>query len=167
MISKNNDRERGSVSQSVLQVFLLALVLATGFVWISFKLMAVQRANVEAWMQSLLKDSIQTAVSIPIPQGLDLDNSSLESTVLQLYAQKLQVPPGNLAVQAFTVYSDEDTGSPAPPGVKGTIPGRSVYVSLQVTWTMPEIMGASHTGTYPVCDLVALPTYFAPGQQWN
>jgi len=167
MIPPNNDHERGMVALPVLQVFLLVMVLATSFIWVSLKLMAVQRANVEVWMQSLLKDSIQTAVNIPLPQSLEMDNSSLETTVIQLYAQKLQVPTGNFTVETFTVYTDADAGSPAPPGVNGTIPGRSVYVNLQVTWTMPPVMGISYTGTYPVCDLVALPTYFAPGQQWN
>lgn len=167
MIPANNDPERGTVALPVLQVFLLVVVLATGVIWVSLKLMAVQRANVEAWMQSLLKDSIQTAVSVSIPQGLAMDNSSLETTVIQLYAQKLQVPPGNLAVDTFNVYTDDDAGSPAPPGISGTIPGRSVYVNMKVTWTMPPVMGIRYTGTYPVCDLVALPTYFAPGQQWN
>ncbi|AFM40460.1 hypothetical protein Desaci_1443 [Desulfosporosinus acidiphilus SJ4] len=162
-----NDHELGSVSQPVLVVALLAVILVTGFIWIALKLMAVQRANVETWMQSLLKDSIQTAVAVSIPQGVTMDNSALETTVIQLYAQKLKVTTGSLAVQTFTVYGDNDAGLPAPPGVTGTIPGRSVYVSLQVTWTMPPVMGISYTGTYPVCDLVALPTYFAPSQQWN
>lgn len=162
-----NDHERGSVSQPVLVVALLAVILVTGFIWISLKLMVVERANVETWMQSLLKDSIQAAVAVPIPQGVTMDDSTLQATVLQLYAQKLQVSTRNFTVQTFTVYGDDDAGLPAPPGIKGTIPGKSVYVSLEVTWTMPTFMGIRYTGTYPVCDLVALPTYFAPSQQWN
>jgi hypothetical protein len=167
MLRPKSERERGNVDFPVLTMFLLVLILIFGFAWISLKLMAVQRANLEGWMQSLLKDSIQTAVNVPLPQGIQIDQTELESSVLQLFAQKLKVSTGNITVQTFTVYSNADANSPAPPGISGAIPGRSVYVSLQVTWTMPPLMGISYTGTYPVCALVALPSYFAPGQQWN
>jgi hypothetical protein len=161
------NKECGLVSLPVLTVFLLVIILAVGFDWIALRLMAIQRANVEARAQSLLKDSIQTAVNIPLPQGIETNNSDLESNVLQLYAQKLQVPAENLAVQNFTVYTDADANSLAPSGISGTIPGRSVYVSLQVTCSMPPILGISYTGTYPVCDLISIPTYFAPSKEFN
>ncbi|SPF43526.1 conserved exported hypothetical protein [Candidatus Desulfosporosinus infrequens] len=166
MLRLKND-ERGLIALPVLMIFLLVMILAIGFVGVALKLMAAQRADFEVRAQSLLKDSIQTAINIPLPQGIETNNADLESNVLQLYAQKLPVPVGNLAVQNFTVYTDADADSPAPPGISGTISGSSVYVSLQVTWTMPPVLGISYTGTYPVCDLVSIPTYFAAGQQFN
>lgn len=162
-----NDNERGSVPINLLMFSLLVFVLAITLATISMKILATQRSSVQAHMESLLKDSMTAAINSPLPQAIDMDPNTLKGTVIQLYAEKLKIPSGNVVVNKFTVFTDEDAGNQAPVGIKGAIPGRSVYVDLLVTWTTPSVMGSQHTGTYPVRSLVALPTFFAPGQTWN
>ncbi|MCB8818610.1 hypothetical protein [Desulfosporosinus shakirovi] len=118
-------------------------------------------------MESLLKDSITAAINFPLPQAIDMEQDALQAKVIQLYTEKLQIATGSVVVNKFMLFTDDDAGDQAPDGIKGVIPGRSVYVDLRVTWTTPSVMGAQYTGIYPVRSLVALPTFFAPGQTWN
>jgi len=161
------DNERGGISINLLQFSLLIFVLALTLSAISLKILATQRSSIQAHMESLLKDSIKAAINAPLPQGIDTDQASLQGTVVQLYAEKLKISSGSVVVNKFTAFTDDDAGTQAPVGVKGVIPGRSVYVDLLVTWTTPSIIGGRYTGTYPVRSLVSLPTFFAPGQTWN
>lgn len=167
IIKKIRDSDRGGISLIILQwallIFALTFTLATAYL----KIVATQRSSIQGNMDSLLKDSIKAAINAPLPQGVDMEPSVLQNAVLQLYAQKLQIPSGNIAVQDFEVYTDADAGLPAPVGIQGTIPGRSVYANLRVTTTTPPITGIRYTGQYTVRALVALPDYFAPGRQWN
>ena len=166
MSTTEKDNERGGVSISLLQFSFLIFILAFTLASISLRILATQRSGVQAHMESLLKDSIKAAINVPLPQAIDTDQATLQSTVVQLYAEKLKISSGSVIINKFTVFTDNDAGSQAV-GIKGVIPGRSVYVDLLVTWTPPSVMGVHYTGTYPVRSLVALPTFFSPGQTWN
>lgn len=161
------DNERGAVPINLLMFCLLIFVLAITLATVSMKILATQRSSVQAHMESLLKDSIKAAINSPLPQAIDMEQDSLQANVIQLYAEKLQISNGSVVVNKFTIFTEDDAGDQAPVGIKGVIPGRSVYVDLLVTWTTPSVMGSQHTGTYPVRSLVALPTFFAPGQTWQ
>lgn len=167
MRKEHPDKEKGSIGYIILIIVMLVFTLTVTFASGIMKQLGTQRSTLQGKMETALKDAVLESVSSPLFQGGVPDPNVIQNSITQVFAQKLQIPAGNVAIQNFTIYSDADNGSPAPAGIQGTIPGKSIYVELQVTWTTPSVMGISHTGTYPVKTLIALPTFYAPGQTWN
>lgn len=168
MITKNkDDRERGSAGLFFIFLGFLVFSIVLTQIGGTIKHLSIQRSSIQGQMESTLKDAITATVDSPLYQAGDADPALIEETITRVFAEKLKISSGNVDIRTFQVFTDSDAGSPAPEGIRGTIPGRSVYVDLLVTWTPPAILGIQQTGTYPVRSLVALPKYHAPGGQWN
>ncbi|WP_434510066.1 hypothetical protein [Desulfitobacterium sp. AusDCA] len=160
------DRE-GGYSQIFIFLGLFIFFIVLFQVGATVKHLAIQRSTIQERMDSTLKDAIIATVDSPLYQAGNIDSSRVEETIAKVFAEELKISRGNVVIRTYRVFTDEDIGSPAPEGIQGTIPGRSVYVDLLVTWTPPAILGIEQTGTYPVRTLIALPKYHAPGSQWN
>lgn len=167
MKKKDKDKERGGINLPTLSFFFIIFILALFSVSAVLKALTTQKAAIQARAESTLKDAIIESINSPLTQAGDIDPSLMQFTILQVFEQKMNLKNGSIIPNTFIVYSEADAGRPAPVEIGGTIPGRSVYMDLIVTWTTPKILGHEYTGTYHVRQLVALPIYFAPSKQWN
>lgn len=169
-MKRSFDSERGSsIGFVMLLVALLVFTLTITYLSVIGRTLGIQRSTVQNTIDADTKDAVVEALSSTAPmfQAGNTDTTLVQDTITQLIAQKLQIPQGNVVVKDLRIYSDTDIGTQAPTGIIGTIPGRSAYIDLQVTWTTPSVWGKQYTGTYPVKTLISLPRYFASGPAWN
>lgn len=162
-----DDKERGSADIALIMMAVMMFIFVVTSGTLVLRVLGTQNNSIKASLEDALKDAVTAAISSPLVQAGDLDPVIMQTTITQIFAQKMNINNGNVTMETFQVYTDSDKGAPAPVEIGGTIPGRSVYVSLIVTWTTPSIIGQHYTGTYHVRKLVALPIYFAPGKEWN
>lgn len=164
---KSHDKERGDVNILLIVFGCLIFVLVMFSVSLVLKSLTTQKTSIQTRAESTLKDAIIEAVNSPLTQAGEIDASLMQFTIIQVFEQKMKIPKGTVTPNTFIIYTEGDAGTPAPVDIGGTIPGRSVYMDVMVTWTTPKIFGNEYTGSYHVKKLVALPIYFAPGKQWN
>jgi len=149
----------------VILMFILVISIGSALIYSAVR----ERNVVQTTLQTAVKNAVVASVNGPLiinGQG-SINADILELSINeQLNRTLAYLQPVVTVTNPPIVYTESDKGLPAPGGLSGTIPGPSVYLELNLTWSMPPLIGYRFEGNMPSKTLVTYPIYNATNQTW-
>ena len=156
--------------------------LLVGMFFILFLTMIGTGLSAVAWLYAAKQHAIQTMVvavrqaesaasatpNLATGQG-NFNPQIAANTFNQVFSKQIEWPASVYQIQTFTVYTQSQAGQPLPVGFSGNIPGPSIYVQAQFTFSLLPFWNptsAPMTVRIPVKVVVSPNRFNHPGQTW-